>query len=131
MNVIGPSYQAVSNVDRLFDRSKTDQCVLQEGLRITLPLSDDIVSIALVRLVEPKPHATKVELLDEAFTNVLPVRIVTVGADSAESGPVRLVEENLKTRLLVQLPRDDIENDNAGFCHANQRLCPRAIGQYY
>ena len=39
------------------------QSLIKERLRVALPLSDDVVLVALLGVVETQPHAAEVELL--------------------------------------------------------------------
>lgn len=78
------------------------QSTFQERLRIALPLRDNVVLVALVRLVQTQPHAAEVELFHDALADVLPLRMRAARADRAERRPVRVVEQDLESRLLVQ-----------------------------
>ena len=94
----------------------THQSPRQERFCIVLPFTKDNVFISFICLVQPKPYPPKIDLLQEAFTNMLPRRTVTMGTDGAESGPVAIIEENLQATLPGKLARLDVKDDNPGLC---------------
>jgi len=80
--------------------NNANQGGLQESLGIALPLRDDVVFLALVSFIQPQPHSSKVQLLDETFPDVFPLGMSTPGLDSSKAWPISVIQKDLKSCLL-------------------------------
>jgi len=91
----------------------------QERFYIILPLAKNDVILSFVGFVQPKPNPPKVDLLQKAFTNMLPRCAVTFCASGAESRPVSIIKEDFQATSLGELARFDVEDDDPGLCGRN------------
>jgi len=74
---------------------RAHQSPRQKRFRIILILPKDNILISFICLVQPEPYPPKIDLLQEAFTNVLPRHTMTMGTGSAEGRPITVIEEDL------------------------------------